>query len=100
MMFLGDHYSAVTLAGWGLINRMVAPGMALSEAQHIARRLAQNAPLSIQTIKHMVNVGMDLSLPDARQLEREQATALFATDDVREGIQAFVERRKPQFKGK
>jgi enoyl-CoA hydratase/carnithine racemase len=100
MMLLGDHYSARTVEGWGLVNQVVPAGMAVDAALSLARRLAERAPLAVREVKNVVNKGMEMPLTEARKYERERAETLFGTEDVREGFRAFAERREPEFKGR
>lgn len=100
MMYLGEHYSAGTVAAWGLVNKVVPPGLALDEALRWAGRLIERAPLALREVKDIVNNGMEMPLDEARRYEQRHAANLFGSEDVREGIQAFIERRKPNFKGK
>ena len=99
MMFLGDHYDAETAERWGIINQVVPTGTALTAALALAARLAANAPLSVREIKRLVDEGASLPLSAALARERERSRWLRTTDDAAEGIQAFRDRRTPEWRG-
>ena len=84
----------------GLVNRVVSPTDLLPEAKSLAVEISQLAPLAIRACLKAVRLGLDLSLEDGLALETELFAALFATEDVREGTRAFLEKRSPVFKGK
>ncbi|MFN2530199.1 MAG: enoyl-CoA hydratase/isomerase family protein [Pyrinomonadaceae bacterium] len=99
IMIAGQTLSAETALEIGLINRLTAPSDLMDEALSIAARIAQLAPLAIRACLRAVIDGSELPLNEGLELERELFASLFATDDVSEGTTAFVEKRKPQFKG-
>jgi enoyl-CoA hydratase/carnithine racemase len=65
-----------------------------------AKKLASKAPLAVKTIKSVINRGIELPLEEALKLEREGLVALMQTEDFKEGVRAFFERRQPQWKGR
>jgi len=81
-------------------SRIVPADELLAEAQRIAEHLAGFAPFVPRTMKAMVNFGMEASLSGALMLEKYAQGALVQTDDKTEGISAFLEKRKPEFKGR
>jgi enoyl-CoA hydratase len=83
----------------GLINRIAAAGALLPEAERLASEIAQLAPLAIRACLQAVTRGVELSLAEGLALEAELFAGLFATDDMREGTRAFLEKRPAVFKG-
>lgn len=88
-----DAYAA------GLVNRLTDPDQVLSQAQSLADKIARLAPLAIRACLEAVTRGFDLPLKDGLALETKLFASLFATDDMREGTRAFLEKREPLFKG-
>lgn len=84
----------------GLVNRIASTEGLLWEAENIAREIAQLAPLAIRSCLEAVTRGADMQLEKALDLEAQLFARLFATEDMREGTRAFLEKRKPVFKGK
>jgi len=83
----------------GLINRIAPEGRLLTEAESLARLISTMAPLAIRACLEAVTRGVELSLADGLGLETQLFASLFATNDVREGTSAFLEKRQPMFKG-
>ena len=84
----------------GLVSQVVADDQVLPEALKMASSIAAMPPLAAQQIKEVVLAGMDASLDTALMLERKANQLLFATQDQKEGMRAFVDKRKPRFKGR
>jgi enoyl-CoA hydratase len=84
----------------GLINRVAATGGLLTEAEAFAREIALLAPLAIRSCLEAVTRGAELPLREGLVLETKLFASLFATEDVREGTRAFLEKRPPVFKGR
>lgn len=84
----------------GLINRLAAQDKLLSEAESLAQEIAQLAPLAIRSCLEAVTRGVDMQMEKALDLEAQLFARLFVTDDMREGTRAFLEKRKPVFKGR
>ena len=100
MMLMGEPIDAEHALSIGLVTRLVAPEELLREARRMADHLASFAPFVPRTMKAMVQFGMDASLASAQMLEKYAQGALVQTDDKQEGITAFLEKRKPEFKGR
>jgi len=84
----------------GLVNLVVAAAELLPAAEELAREIAQLAPLAISACLKAVVRGTELPLAEGLALEAKLFASLFATEDMREGTRAFLEKRKPAFKGK
>jgi enoyl-CoA hydratase len=83
----------------GLINQVVSKEELMAAAMKIAEKICENAPLAIQAIKRSVRKGMNLSMDEALDMELKIAAEVFMTEDAKEGPRAFVEKRKPVWKG-
>lgn len=100
ILLTGDHFSAADALRIGLINRVVPDGTALEEARLIAARIVANAPLSVQAVKRSVQETEGRPEEEALRIELEIGSAVFASEDAREGTRAFAEKRKPEFQGR
>ena len=99
-MLAGDGLGAEEALRRGLVNRVAADGDVVSEAESLARQIAETAaPLAVRACLEAVTRGARLPLAEGLALEAELFAQLFSTDDVREGTRAFLEKRKPSFKG-
>jgi enoyl-CoA hydratase/carnithine racemase len=85
---------------WGLVNRVVPPEQLLNEGFATADRIAANAPLAVRQAKKSIRVGMQMDLHHGMQYAIEAYNQLIGTNDRREGVRSFVEKRKPVFSGK
>jgi len=99
LMFSCEFIDADKALAIGLVLEVVAPEQVLERALALCHRYAEQAPLSVWYAKKAVNVGMQMSLSEALKLERELTTVLWTTDDRIEGMSAFLEKRKAEFKG-
>jgi enoyl-CoA hydratase len=84
----------------GLVSRVVAPEALLDEARAAAAKIASQSPLAVMMNKEMVNVALETTLTEGVRFERRLFHSLFAFDDQKEGMAAFVEKRKADFKGR
>jgi enoyl-CoA hydratase len=100
MMLTGRTVDAGEALRYGLINHVVPGRELLSQAERLALEIAGLAPLAIRACLEAVIRGAELPLADGLALEAKLFASLFATDDVREGTSAFLEKRAPVFKGK
>lgn len=98
-MWLGEPMSATEALHYGVINRIVAPEMLEEESMRLANKLAKQAPISLRLIKEAVNEAVDASMAEGLTLERKNFYLAFSTQDQKEGMRAFTEKRKPFFKG-
>ncbi|NIS78908.1 MAG: 3-hydroxyacyl-CoA dehydrogenase/enoyl-CoA hydratase family protein [Anaerolineales bacterium] len=100
LIFTGDHINAEEAARIGLVNRVVLPQNLMGEANRLARRIAKQGPLAVMRAKTAINQALQKGLDDGLAIELEEVIRTFDTQDQKEGMLAFVERRKPQFKRK
>lgn len=99
MMLTAKKVNAEEALEFGLLNRIAPPGELLTQAEDLAREISQLAPLAIRACLEAVNQGAELPLAEGLALEAKLFAGLFATEDVREGTRAFLEKRKPVFRG-
>ena len=93
-------FSAEEALAWGLVNKLCEAGKVVQEALQVAERMASLAPLALRQAKHAIRQGLHRDLASAMQLEIEAYNRLVGTEDRREGMRAFNEKRKPSFKGR
>lgn len=99
MVLTGEFISGQDAWRMGLVNKVVPVEIYLSEAVKLAKNIAAKAPLAVQLAKESVNKAFEQPLNEALYLERKNFYTLFATRDQKEGMKAFVEKRKAHFKG-
>jgi len=99
LTYTGEPVSAEEAYRMGFVAKVVPADRAREQVDAIAETIASRAPLGVQWAKRVIDRGLDASLASALYLEAESAGHTFATDDRREGMRAFLERRKPEFKG-
>lgn len=99
-LWTGERISAESALKHGVINKIVAQELVMEETMKFAERLAKQPPLSLRLIKDSVNKAVDYPLYEGMQYERKNFYLLFATQDQKEGMNAFVEKRKPNYLGK
>ena len=100
LLMTGRMFGAAEALGMGVVSEVAPAGQALARALEIAREIAAMPPISIMQIKEIVNGGLNAPLDIALMLERKAFQLQFATSDQKEGMQAFIEKRKPKFEGK
>jgi enoyl-CoA hydratase len=100
MVLAGRMLSAREAMQYGLVNRVVPIEDYLTEAKRLATQIAEKAPISVQLAKDAVLKAFDVPLQEGLHFERKNFYLLFGTEDQKEGMAAFIEKRKPDFKGK
>ncbi len=100
LLLTGDQITAVDAYRLGLVNRVVTSANLMGEARKLAQALAAKAPIAVRYIIDAVNKGLQMPMPDAQVFEATLFGLVSTTDDMREGTAAFLEKRKPEFKGK
>ena len=99
MIFSGDPISAEDAKSIGLVERVAPKGEAVSEARKLAKRILLRGPVAVANAKRAINEGIELALEEGLRREGVLFSELFKTADKREGIGAFIEKRKPDFIG-
>jgi len=100
MILTGKSISADEAYRIGLVNRVVPPESLMEEAKKIATDIASKPPISIRSAKEAILRAQDTTLEVGLEFERKAFYMLFATEDGREGMKAFLEKRKPIYQGK
>ena len=100
IILTGRPFAASEAYDWGMVNRLCAPVQVVEEALETGRRIADNAPISVRQAKHAIHFGLQMDLASGMMLEIEAYNRLVPTEDRREGVLAFNEKRKPRFKGR
>ena len=99
MVLTGQFISAEEAKAYGLVNKIVPVEFYLSEAVKLASTIAEKSPIAVQMAKESVLKAYEMPLQEALFFERKNFYMLFATEDQKEGMQAFIEKRKATFKG-
>ena len=100
MIFTGDMVDAKAALEIGLVNAVLARDQLLEHCKGVARKIATKGPLAVARAKRLVERGYDMGLRAANRQEAESFALLFDTEDRREGMRAFLEKRQPKFGGK
>jgi enoyl-CoA hydratase/carnithine racemase len=100
MILTGALIGADDAQRMGLVNRVVSPALLMLETRKLADQLARSAPIAMRYIINAVNTGAEMPFADACQYEATLFGLIASTDDMREGTTAFLEKRKPEFKGR
>lgn len=100
MCLTGDMIDAETAYQSGLVAQIYPADDLVDEAVKVAQKIARKGRMSVMMAKEAVNASQELSLQEGLRLERRLFQSLFATDDQKEGMKAFLEKRDPQFTNK
>jgi len=99
-IFTGDFFDAATALSMGLVNMVVPADQVMDTAKKFARKLMKKSPLALREAKNAVNQSMNLDIKAGSRAEQLAWSMLFASEDQKEGMKAFLEGRKAEFKGK
>lgn len=99
MCLLGEPITAREALQWGLVSEVVPDEQVFPRALEMARTIAAMPPLAVMAIKDVLLAGLDASLDTGLMLERKAFDLLFDTEDQKEGMRAFIEKRRPAYKG-
>jgi enoyl-CoA hydratase/carnithine racemase len=100
MILTGEMIDAKEAYRIGLVNRVVPAEQLMATAEEIGRKILRNAPIAVALAKDAIEVGKNLPLDGAIQYAQKNCITCFSTEDMKEGTAAFLEKRKPQFKGR
>ena len=100
IVLTGKMISAAEALQWGLINKVVPIEYCLQEAKNLAKEIASKPPVAVRLAKEAVLKSFDTTIEGGLEFERKNFYLLFASEDQKEGMKAFVEKRKPEWKGK
>jgi len=98
LVFSGEMISATEACGLGLVEKVVPPGQGVEASLELAARIMEKGPLGIAAAKKVINRARDLSLTQGLELESDLWANLAATEDMKEGARAFIEKRKPHYR--
>ncbi len=99
LILSGAPFSAEQAYAWGLVNELYPQDQLLDEALSMAGRIADNAPIAVRKAKQAIRRGLQMSFADGLAFEIEAYNHTTPTEDRREGVSAFNEKRKPRFRG-
>jgi enoyl-CoA hydratase/3-hydroxyacyl-CoA dehydrogenase len=100
LILTAQQLSAKEAKDIGLVNEVYPADRLLEEAKRMAHKIAKQGPVAVKLTKHVVNRGSEIDLDTALNYEVESVSLCFASEDRVEGLQAFIDRRKPDFKGR
>jgi len=100
MILTGEPISAAEAQRAGLVNRVVPDDKVLEEALALARLIAERPPVAVRLARQALRYGMERNMLKGLEMERRNYRLLYETEDQKEGMQAFLEKRPPKFKGR
>lgn len=99
IIMTGQMFTAHQALEWGLINKVTPVELYLEEAKNLAKEIASKPPIAIRLAKESILKAFDTTIEGGLDFERKAFYLLFSSQDKEEGMKAFLEKRKPQFKG-
>lgn len=100
LIFTGKMITAQEAVDMGIVNQVFPLGLLMEETKKVASQIAKNGPIGIRLAKSLINEGFNMNLPEACSMESIGFGFTFSTEDQKEGMSAFIEKRKPVFKGR
>ncbi len=100
IVLTGEMIDAVEAKELGLVNKVVPLELCLEEAKKLAKHIASKPPIAVKLAKESVKKSFEVPLKEGLEIERKNFYMLFSSEDQKEGMKAFLEKRKPQWKGK
>jgi len=100
LLLTGDIINAQDAYHMGLVNKVAPSDKVVEAAEELALRIMANAPIAVEMAKDALEIGKDLPLEHAVQYSQKNCVTCFSTEDMKEGMAAFLEKRKANFKGK
>jgi enoyl-CoA hydratase len=100
LVYSGEMIDAMEAFRLGLVEKVVPPGQVMVAAMERAAKIMEKGPLAVVAAKKVINQARDLSIHHALELESEFWANLTATEDMKEGARAFIEKRKPEYRGR
>ncbi|KON68280.1 enoyl-CoA hydratase [Peribacillus butanolivorans] len=97
IIFTGDSLNAKEAEKIGLVNKVVEQGCGLTEAKNLASRMTRHSLQALSRIKKAINEGSESTLEQGLEIETNLFEEIFQTEDVKEGVSAFLDKRKPAF---
>jgi enoyl-CoA hydratase len=97
LIFTGDMIDAQEAFRIGLVNKVVTPDALIQETINIAKKILEVGPTAVRIAKTVINRGIDTHLTTANAYETEAFSILFSTDETKEGMKAFLEKRRPKW---
>ena len=98
VILCGERLNAETAERIGLVEEVVGTGESLERALALAEQVGEQSPTSVRVCKTLIHAARDSAIADGLQGERDQFVKLFSTEDQKEGVNAFLEKRKPEWK--
>ena len=100
LIMTGRMISAQEALQMGMVNRVLPQASLMEETKKVAAQIAGNGPIGVRLAKMVVNSGFDIDLVEACSMESMAFSLCFTTEDQKEGMRAFAEKRRPRFQGR